>query len=103
MGKDVTSCVSVDLSTMPTLQFNFEAPDGSTTPVAVRPSVYMADYNAEGYGCLDGEYAFGLSKTTGNNAMGNVVQSQYFEIFDRTSTPPRIMLADPMDVVGDVC
>jgi len=101
-GMDVSDCVSVDLSTMPTLQFNFEASDGSTTPVAVRPSIYMADNNGHVY-CASGAYAFGLAQTSGNNVMGNVVQSQYFEIFDRTSTPPRIMLADPMDVVDDVC
>merc|ERR1711966_121187 len=97
LGEGVTTCGSH--TNLPTLVFEYEAADGSNTPVKVRPEVYMEPCS---YGPT-GSTRFGFQQFGQTNVMGNIVQSQYFEIFDRTQSPPRILLAEPMHLKDKVC
>jgi hypothetical protein len=86
-----TRCCTKDITAYPDLEFSFESPSGGTTNVHVVPSVYLACACGD---CSNGR-AFAFSSSSSNSVMGNVVQSQYYEIFDRTSSPAQLMLAAP--------
>lgn len=89
-----SQCCHASPSKYPDLQFSFEGVSG-TEVVTVSPEVYLTSPCGDGNG-----HAFGFTSGSGNSVMGNQVQAQFYEIFDRSSTPAQLLLATPD---GDMC